>query len=257
MDHSEKLTDEERQRVEQEEADDRDREVIESTAEELQWWHYDELPSKAPYNWEPSVRGDSEWDSIDFHIDLGCGKHPKARLGIDRFWAPGVGLLMDLESLSWQSVEQTAPQAAIDVAKRGYQLCQHSAGMLPFPDESIESIVSHHALEHIGGGFLHLMDEIWRVIVPGGVVRIITPLFPSTSAVEDPDHKRYFTEDTFDTFCGGANGEHWHESFSTPYTDCRFELVDKDITPPPPPEKAWGPGGDDIREIRVALRKWA
>lgn len=217
------------------------------------WWEYDKLPSGAPYDWSPARRGDSEWDTIDFHLDLGCGTLKKARLGIDRHWAPGVDLLMDMDSLTWVPAPSDYPEEAHAVAYRSMETCKNMSGHLPFPDESIESIVSHHMLEHIGDGFLHLMDECWRVIKPGGVLRAITPLFPSTSAVEDPDHKRYFMERSFHTFEGAADGTHWHEGFSVPYTDCRFEIVDHDITPRVGPDQEWGP--EDVREIRVALRK--
>lgn len=225
-----------------------------------EWWQYDKLPSGAPYDWSPAARGDSEWDTIDFHVDLGCGKLKKGRLGIDRHWAPGVDLIMDMEYLTWLPAPAHYGPEAMAATQRSMKTCEHTAGMLPFPDESIESIISHHMMEHIGGGFLHLMDECFRVLVPGGVLRIVAPLFPSSSAVADPDHKRYFMEETFKTFEGTSGGEHWHDSFSVPYTNCRFDIPDDhganpDITPRiEEPEKHWTP--EDVREIRVALRKW-
>lgn len=227
------------------------------------WWEYDELPSRAPYDWSPAARGDSEWDTIDFHLDLGCGTLPKARLGIDRHYAPGVMLGIDLETLQPTRCDHDAPPEFEAVAKRTYEQYRKNVDgdsswrlpRLPFPDNSIESIVSHHCLEHIRDGFIPLMDEIHRILKPGGVFRAITPLFPSRAAVEDPDHKRYFMIETWGAFCGGANGEHFHESFSVPYTSCRFEMVDLDYTAPlEDPQEWWGP--DDVREIRVALRKY-
>jgi SAM-dependent methyltransferase len=122
---------------------------------------------------------------------------------------------------------------------------------LPFPDDSIESIISHHCLEHIGSGFVELVDEIYRALKPDGILRAITPLFPSRTSVEDPTHCRMFMEGTWDAFCGTPDN-HWAESFSVPYTTARFEMLDKDITPALPVEDQWGP--DDAREIRVALR---
>lgn len=233
------------------------------------WWEYDNLESGAPYDWSPAGKGDHEYDNLDFHLDLGCGTLPKGRLGIDRHPAPGVGLVMDLESL------EPMPQEAglHDLTEALFEQALMEGWLprgrgLPFPDDSIESIVSHHCLEHLFHGFLPLMDECHRVLKPGGIFRIIVPLFPSKAAVEDPDHKRYFMEETFETFCGAPDGSHWHESFSVPYTACRFEMVHKDCTagvkPPEQwgdpeadgiePHEAWGP--KDVREIRVALRKW-
>jgi len=224
-----------------------------------EWWRYDQLQSGEPYDWGQAGRGVSQWDNIDFHLDLGCGTIPKARIGIDRHPAPGVDLAIDLETL--MPAVAPAPDHndhAIVAARKLWDAMEEEKPLfvgLPFPDDSIESIVSHHCLEHIRDNFIELMDECHRILVPGGVMRIIVPLFPSRAAVEDPDHKRYFMEESFNAFCGAEDGSHWHESFSVPYTSCRFEEVDKDITGRVEnPKDFWGP--DDVRELRVALRKW-
>lgn len=190
-------------------------------------WKYEDLPSGEPYTWGGAARGSSSYDNLDFHVDLGCGRAKKARFGIDRFPDDGVDWVQDLDK---------DPE-------------------LPFPDDSIKSVITHHFLEHVGAGFMPLMDEVHRVLEPGGLFRIIVPLFPSYSAISDQDHKRYFCVETFDSFCGTKQGEHWMESFSTPYTQCRFEKVDEDYTARlSNPSEWWMPG--DSRELRVALRKW-
>jgi SAM-dependent methyltransferase len=209
------------------------------------WWLYDNLAPmpEGGYDWSPATRGDKEWDQRDFHLDLGCGTVPKARLGIDRFAAPGVDLVMDLNLLH-------LPIEGND-AEKLMQLIPIQ-GRLPFPSDSIESIISHHCLEHIGDGFIRLMDECHRVLRPGGEFRIIVPLFPSSAAVADPDHCRYFMEETFESFCG-EEGNHFLEAFSVPYTSCLFEKVDSDPSPPTPLSQQWTQ--DDARELRVTLRK--
>jgi SAM-dependent methyltransferase len=222
------------------------------------WWQYQNLPSGAPYDWSPAERGDHEYDSLDFHLDIGAGVVPKARMGLDRHMALGIDLVVDLETLLPAPVGTPAGEhyATVGLYEEAIEKGWLPFGCgLPFPENSIESIISHHCFEHVGDGFVRLMDECHRVLKPGGILRIITPLFPSKAAVEDPDHKRYFMEETFETFCGASDGSHWHESFSVPYTSCRFEMAHKTITPPVEPEDAWGP--EDVREIRVALRKWS
>lgn len=232
------------------------------------WWRYDNLPSGEPYDWhEPDAsRGDSEYDALDFHLDIGCGLAKKGRLGIDRFVGEGVDLVIDLETL--QPMRLPVKYGRGRLFHRQTELQYDAEGLrsftgqgefrsfLPFPTGSIKSIISHHAMEHIGDGFVHLMDECHRVLEPGGLLRIITPLFPSTTAVEDPDHKRYFMENTFEAFCGTVTGGHWHESFSQPYTECRFQMVHKDISGRSDNPFDWW-GQTDRREIRVALRKHA
>jgi SAM-dependent methyltransferase len=216
-------------------------------------WSYDSWPSGEPYQWGDAARGTSAWDSYDFHVDLGCGTVKKGRIGIDRHPAPGVNIVMDLDCLGIYGVAlepgtDAVPVAQIPDADPHSRLFKRG---LPFEDGSIKSIISHHCLEHIGEGFIPLIDEVYRVLENGGIFRAITPLFPSRTAVEDPDHWRYFMAGTWDAFCGFPDN-HWSESFSVPYTKARFELVDKDMSPPVSPELQWG--DDDAREIRVALR---
>lgn len=209
-------------------------------------WNYESWESGEPYNWGGAERGPHPYDNIDFHVDLGCGAGvKKGRIGIDRFFAPGVNIVMDLNKLV---VFAEAGEVNGD-APRDHQTVSYG---LPFDDDSIESIVSHHCLEHIGDGFLKLIEEIYRVLKPGGIFRAITPLFPSRAAVDDPTHVRYFTETTWE-FCGGKPGEtHWMESFSVPYTTARFEKVHQDVTAMLPPDRRWT--DVDAREIRVALK---
>jgi predicted SAM-dependent methyltransferase len=105
-------------------------------------------------------------------------------------------------------------------------------GILPFPDSSIESVVTHHCLEHIGEGFVPLIDDVYRVLKPGGIFRIIVPIFPSMAMYEDQDHKRLFGPDSFITFTGSEDEPHWHEAFAQPYTKARFAEHIVDYTPP-------------------------
>jgi SAM-dependent methyltransferase len=170
-----------------------------------------------------------EIDSIDWHVDLGCGRLKRAEVGIDRHADPGVDIVMNLDDA--------------DVR-------------LPFEDDTVRSVISNHFLEHVGAGFIPLVDEVHRVLVPGGVFLAITPLFPSRTAVEDPDHKRYFMQGTWETFGGTREGDHWHESFSTPYTKSRFEIwrtefERADRTDP------FQQGAGGVAELRAWLRKWS
>eukprot|EP00966_Prymnesium_polylepis_P272556 6296866-Prymnesium_polylepis.1 len=49
--------------------------------------------------------------------------------------------------------------------------------VLPFADESVQMVYAEHMLEHMlpGQGGLRLLQEAYRVLVPGGVLRIATP----------------------------------------------------------------------------------
>ena len=230
------------------------------------WWEYDELPSGEPYDWGDASRGGSPYDNVDFHVDLGCGRVKKARLGIDRFYSPGVDLTIDLEELVYTQPRDGASQAEHDISQRTADLYVEQnggiPGVLPFPDNSIKSIITHHCFEHIGNGFMRLMDECYRVLEPRGLLRIIVPAFPSAAAVGDPTHVRYFCENTWVSWAGRPDSPFFSDGFAEPYTICRFELCDVDMTPYPfipgtdlvDTAKLWGKEG--AREFRVAYRKW-
>lgn len=212
-------------------------------------WRYAAWPSGHPYDWSPAGRGDWPDDQIDFHLDLMCGRVPKGRIGVDRYPAPGVNVICDLDTLD---VYGLPPYPGADAVPLAGPIRE---GRLPFPDSSIESAISHHGCEHVGDGFIRLMDECYRVLVPGGPMRIIVPLFPSSTAVADPDHKRYFMEESFLSFCGTPGdtpNNCWLASFSVPYTKARFEITHQDCSPPTPPHLQWTP--EDRREMRITLR---
>lgn len=235
-------------------------------------WDYESWASGEPYEWGGAARGMSAWDSYDFHVDLGCGTVKKGRIGIDKFPAPGVNIVMDLDTLDVYGITPGPNGDAAHICRNDeiiFQTPNQHAGQhlwkpddpvrfvthrgLPFEDSSIKSIVSHHCLEHIGPGFLALIAEVYRVLEPDGIFRAITPLFPSRSAVDDPTHVRWFTESTWEFCCGKpGKGGHWMESFSVPYTTARFEKVDQDVTEMFPPHQRWT--DVDAREIRVALK---
>lgn len=256
-------------------------------------WSYDAWAPVNEANWGEQAHAHPT--EHDCHVDLGCGTIKKGRIGIDLRPAPGVNVVMDLntgrvfgmarqpnadgaERLGngwryrtpgrWSPRQGGAPREMDYLDYPVMPLPQDSWGRtegepltiirgLPFENDSIRSIISHHALEHVGAGFIPLMDDIYRVLEPGGTFRCITPLFPSTSAVADPDHCRYFMEDTWISFCGHLGSEDnptgsWLDSFSVPYTQARFEMLDQDITPRCATADHWT--NKDSREIRVALR---
>lgn len=89
----------------------------------------------------------------------------------------------------------------------------------PFEDESVWHIRAVHVLEHIPmtcvccvdrpDPLLQIFDEFWRVLTPGGAVRIVCPYGRNISrAWRDPTHRRAITEETFN-YCIKAMREKW------------------------------------------------
>jgi hypothetical protein len=189
--------------------------------------HYDSLPSGYPYEWHPAAKNDHPHDNRDYHVDLGGGRLPKARFNIDHKAGKGVDYVLNLDDPGL---------------------------VLPFEKHSVRGIITHHTLEHIGIGFPRLMEECYRVLVPGEWMRIIVPLFPSHSAVADYDHKRYFLQDTFIGFTGNVHGAVWSDGFAERYNNCNFKIIAEDYSPDTPIELMWKPG--DSREMRITLEKY-
>lgn len=219
-------------------------------------WGFEEWPAIDQNLWRFERKQPD--DRTEFHVDLGCGTVKKGRIGVDRFPGRGVNVVMDLNTgfvygaagSPGEEPKETGPRNAWDHKPRMMRL----AG-LPFATSSIKSIVTHHCFEHLADGFIPLMDDIYRVLTPGGLLRVIVPLFPSNAAVCDQDHKRWFMEDSFDAFCGHTGDANnptgsWLDSFSVPYTKSRFKKGDVWTTPVEPGKGDW----EQHRELRVSLR---
>ena len=70
---------------------------------------------------------------------------------------------------------------------------------LPFKSNSIDKVISEHVMEHIVN-FIPLMEDIFRLLKPGGSVSITVPYYNSIGAFQDPTHVRFFTETTWRYF---------------------------------------------------------
>jgi len=68
---------------------------------------------------------------------------------------------------------------------------------LPFQDCVFDRVVIKHILEHVPQ-VPRLMDEIWRVLRPGGTVEGETPHYSSSASYSDPTHCHHFGIQTID-----------------------------------------------------------
>ena len=111
-------------------------------------------------------------------IDLGCGSKKKEGFyGVDLVQCPGVDLVLDLFKFPW-----------------------------PWPDNSVDEVFSSHFIEHIPHAcacsadhidpFLKFLDEVWRILKPGGKATLIGPYYTSMGAWQDPTHARALSDGT-------------------------------------------------------------
>ena len=74
----------------------------------------------------------------------------------------------------------------------------------PFEDDTVDQIYSNHCLEHLNkgyGGFLHCVEEMWRISKPNAYWYIRVPYFNSHHTMSNPFHtNNIFNEYTFHYF---------------------------------------------------------
>ena len=115
-------------------------------------------------------------------LDLGCGATPRNHYNADTLMGLDQFPVADLQAdLVWEPI--------------------------PCLDNSYDYITAFDFIEHIPRvvyvdkqakyPFIDLMNEIWRVLVPGGLFYSSTPAFPHAAAFQDPTHVNIITPDTF------------------------------------------------------------
>lgn len=69
-------------------------------------------------------------------------------------------------------------------------VCNLEKDPLPFPDNTVETVVAHHVFEHLGEGFFHCLQEIYRVCKHGAFIDIKVPHPRHWHFLADPTHRR-------------------------------------------------------------------
>ena len=111
-------------------------------------------------------------------LDIGCGPNKQQNsVGMDIRALPGVDIVHDFEEFPW-----------------------------PIKSETVLTAIASHVVEHVNPhkfGFIRWMDEVWRVMVPGGQLAIVTPHGSSQGYLQDPTHCNPCNEATWAYFAPG------------------------------------------------------
>jgi SAM-dependent methyltransferase len=116
-------------------------------------------------------------------LDLGCGPQPKNPFNADEVFG------VDVRDLG-------ANIRAADLVIEP----------IPFEDDSFEYVTAHDFLEHIPrliyvpqrrNAFVEVMNEVYRVLKPGGLFLSMTPGYPHAATFRDPTHINFITDETF------------------------------------------------------------
>lgn len=125
-------------------------------------------------------------------LDLGCGPHKKpGHLGVDQFPFPGVDHIANLgdRSTPW-----------------------------PFANDSVGQVHCSHFIEHLSStDRVYFMNELFRVLAPGGTAWVVTPHWASNRAYGDFTHAWPPVSEMFYFYLNAA----WREG-QAPHTDLRW-----------------------------------
>jgi predicted SAM-dependent methyltransferase len=112
-------------------------------------------------------------------LNLGCGRNLRQGwINLDIHPYPGVDMVLDLN--------QPSPGGAREP-------------FLPIPDDSVEEFLLSHILEHVHEP-LRLMQELWRIAIPGAVMTVRCPYGSSDDAWELPTQVRGLFLQSFDPY---------------------------------------------------------
>lgn len=123
------------------------------------------------------------------HLDLGCGTRPRNPYRRDELHG------VDVDPAQGTGCEEI----------RRANLALEA---IPYADDHFDSVSAYDFLEHVPRilpvqgmqetrfPFVELMNEIWRVLVPGGHFYAVTPAYPHPAAFQDPTHVNILTRDS-------------------------------------------------------------
>ncbi len=109
-------------------------------------------------------------------------------------------------------------------------ICCDLNGRWPFKDNSIGMIRAFDILEHLKDP-IHTMNEIHRVLVPGGWLLSMTPSTDGRGAFQDPTHVSFWNENSFWYYTKKFYSKYLHGKFKGRFQNIRVqtETVIKDI----------------------------
>lgn len=92
-------------------------------------------------------------------------------------------------------------------------VCDLNKLPLPFEDNKFDEILAYSILEHVN--YVPLMDELYRILKPEGIIKIRVPHFTYVEAYADPTHINHFSFLTFFYFTKDLKREYSFSKFSS------------------------------------------
>jgi ubiquinone/menaquinone biosynthesis C-methylase UbiE len=134
-----------------------------------------------------------------------------------------------------------------DVKIDGFVNCDHDSisnpdfifdlekDTFPFEDNSVETVVAHHIFEHLGEGYFHCLQELYRVCKHGALIDIRVPHHRHDSFASDPTHRRPITIVGLKLFSKKFNKHCREKGYASSrlgdFYDVDFEILDYKYIP--------------------------
>ena len=131
------------------------------------------------------------------------GKYPWATIGLNPIADPNCDIYKNL-NLFWYNQNR----------------CPF---VIPLPGACIAEIHASQFFEHIRN-IIPLMNDCYRVLVPGGFMNIHVPYYLGPDAWSDPTHVRAFSENSFRYYCRRGDGRQFVQQFSDYGITAMFDL---------------------------------
>ncbi|MDP2760773.1 MAG: class I SAM-dependent methyltransferase [Sideroxyarcus sp.] len=113
-------------------------------------------------------------------LDVGAGEGI-TDLGLFLRYRPQELVAMDivdyLKELPRVAQENDLP---LERLPEGFTFVQGSCANIPYADDSFDVVISWGSVEHIAGGYRQALDEVWRVLKPGGLFFVNPGLYYSS-----------------------------------------------------------------------------
>lgn len=99
----------------------------------------------------------------------------------------------------------------------------------PFSECQFDRVVAEHVLEHLDD-LVAVVEEIYRILKPGGRLEITCPHFSSADTFTDITHKHFISSRSLDYFVPGSDLYKYEYS-----NKAKFKIIQKELGPRPWP----------------------
>jgi SAM-dependent methyltransferase len=113
------------------------------------------------------------------------------------------------------------------------EICRDVLRGIPRGDNEFDVVFLDNFLEHMppGEDSIFIINEVWRVLKPGGVMRVFSPEWDYDLAIYDPTHLSFWKAEKFTYFCG-VEGTFEYELAPAYGITALFDWEDRVVTYP-------------------------